>query len=160
MTEQTDMHLASGSANPGGSWRVYACVCVRFVPGSGAPPVPQRAASHRLGVNSSNRARPLQAAAAATMQHDGAEGQAGGLEAMQRAAAKRGRDYEKSAARAAPAPGSAAFQDYSRRAFYKEFVKVGAGGPAARAEGRTRRRRAAPPLPCKQPPGCAALAIH
>ena len=44
------------------------------------------------------------------------------LEAMQRQALKRGRDYDKTAAKAAP--GSAEFVDYSRRAFYKEFVKV------------------------------------
>lgn len=82
----------------------------------------ERADAKQAAITAQRRAE--KAAAAATMQHDGAEGQAGGLEAMQRAAAKRGRDYEKSAARAAPAPGSAAFQDYSRRAFYKEFVKV------------------------------------
>lgn len=66
------------------------------------------------------------------MEHDGPGAQAAGLEAMQRTAAKRGRDYDKNAAGAGAAPGSAAFQDYSRRSFFKEFVKVGAapgGGP-------------------------------
>lgn len=56
------------------------------------------------------------------MEQDG-DGQQ--LEALQRQAAKRGREYEKEAAKA-PAPGTPAFVDYSRRAFYKEFVKVGA----------------------------------
>ena len=47
-----------------------------------------------------------------------------GLGTLQRQAAKRGREFDRSAA-ANAAPGSAAFVDYSRRAFYKEFVKVG-----------------------------------
>ncbi len=71
------------------------------------------------------------------MEHDGPEAQAAGLEAMQRTAAKRGRDYDKNAAGAGAAPGSAAFQDYSRRSFFKEFVKVGAapgGGPGSAPE--------------------------
>lgn len=79
------------------------------------------------------------------MEHDGAEAQGAGLEAMQRTAAKRGRDYEKSAAGAAAAPGSAAYQDYSRRAFYKEFVKVRGGGggmPGSRRDGAISTRRA------------------
>ena len=43
---------------------------------------------------------------------------------LQRAALKRGREYDKSAAAAAAGDGPGSFQDYSRRAFYKEFVKV------------------------------------
>jgi hypothetical protein len=42
---------------------------------------------------------------------------------MQRAAAKRGREFERAADKA-PAPGRAAYVDYSRRSFFKEFVKV------------------------------------
>ena len=53
-----------------------------------------------------------------------AEGRGPGLEAMQRAANKRGREFERTVAAAAAAPGSAAYQDYSRRSFFKEFVKV------------------------------------
>ena len=44
---------------------------------------------------------------------------------LQRTALKRGREYDKSAAAAAAGAGPGSFQDYSRRAFYKEFVKVG-----------------------------------
>ncbi len=43
---------------------------------------------------------------------------------LQRTALKRGREYDKSAAAAAAGAGPGSFQDYSRRAFYKEFVKV------------------------------------
>ncbi|KAL4420634.1 hypothetical protein ABPG75_010290 [Micractinium tetrahymenae] len=82
----------------------------------------ERADAKQRAITAQRRAE--KAAAAAAMEHDGPEAQGQGLEAMQRAAAKRGREYEKSAARAAAPPGSAAYQDYSRRAFYKEFVKV------------------------------------
>lgn len=50
------------------------------------------------------------------------------LSAMQRQATKRGREFEREAAKAAAVPGSAAYVDYSRRAFYKEFVKVHSAG--------------------------------
>jgi hypothetical protein len=53
------------------------------------------------------------------MDQDG-EGQQ--LEAMQRQANKRSREFEKAAAKAVP--GSEGFVDYSRRAFFKEFIKV------------------------------------
>lgn len=59
----------------------------------------------------------------------GVAGKQRDLSALQRGAAKRGRDYDKTSAAAAAAtvPGSAAYVDYSRRAFYREFVKVGIG---------------------------------
>ena len=63
---------------------------------------------------------PLQAAT----ESEGAAAAGGpALQSMQRAAAKRGREYERAADKA-PAPGSAAYVDYSRRSFFKEFVKV------------------------------------
>lgn len=68
-----------------------------------------------------------QQAAAAAMEADG-QGQGQDLAGVARAAAKRGRDYDKASAAAAAQPGSAAFVDYSRRAFYREFVKVCGGG--------------------------------
>lgn len=56
----------------------------------------------------------------------------------QRAALKRGREYDKSAAAAAAGGGSGSFQDYSRRAFYKEFVKVRGSRKIRKGEGRER----------------------
>ncbi|KAL4451438.1 hypothetical protein ABPG77_009510 [Micractinium sp. CCAP 211/92] len=82
----------------------------------------ERADAKQRAITAQRRAD--KAAAAAAMEHDGPEAQAAGLEAMQRTAAKRGRDYDKNAAGAGAAPGSAPFQDYSRRSFFKEFVKV------------------------------------
>lgn len=52
------------------------------------------------------------------------DGEGPQLEALQRQALKRGRDFDKAAAKAAAAGDKAGFVDYSRRAFYKEFVKV------------------------------------
>jgi hypothetical protein len=84
------------------------------------------AASSRAQPSAAHSARPAlvrrsQTAAAAAMEQDGEGPQ---LEALQRQALKRGRDYDKAAAKAAAAGDKEGFVDSSRRAFYKEFVKV------------------------------------
>ncbi|GAB4820326.1 hypothetical protein N2152v2_007372 [Parachlorella kessleri] len=60
--------------------------------------------------------------AAGGMEHDPAAEAGPELQAVQRAAAKRQREFDRSAAEAAAAGGG--FSDSSRRAFFKEFVKV------------------------------------
>eukprot|EP00887_Chlorella_sp_A99_P007173 scaffold2.g7173.t1 len=66
------------------------------------------------------------AAAAAAMEHDGGDdgGDAAGMAAMRTAAARRGREHERAAAGGGGDAGHGGFVDYSRRSFYKEFVKV------------------------------------
>ena len=60
--------------------------------------------------------------AAGGMEHDAAAEAGPELQAVQRAAAKRQREFDRSAAEAAAA--GSGFSYSSRRAFFKEFVKV------------------------------------